>query len=82
MREFCTVRFGGGEPTLAGASCNDQDAPFPAVRVTTSWAQVDPEPTLRAAGQGITNRAHLDGDEPVAKGATRDQVRKKLPILR
>ena len=25
--DFCTARFGGGEPTFAGASCNDEDAP-------------------------------------------------------
>jgi hypothetical protein len=23
--------FGGGEPTFAGASCNDEDAPIPAL---------------------------------------------------
>jgi len=32
--DFCTVRFGGGEPTFAGASRNDQDAPIPAGRGT------------------------------------------------
>jgi hypothetical protein len=35
--DFCTVRFGGGEPTFAGASCNDEDAPKPAVRL--SWVE-------------------------------------------
>ena len=29
--ELCTSRFGGGEPTFAGASCNDQDAPRAAI---------------------------------------------------
>ena len=28
----------------------------------------------------ITNRAHLDGDRSVAKGAARDQVRKEMPM--
>ena len=26
MVDCCTARFGGGEPTFAGASCNDQVA--------------------------------------------------------
>src|SRR5246127_447907 len=29
----------------------------------------------------MTNRAHLDGDGPVAKGVTWDQVRKEMPML-
>jgi hypothetical protein len=35
MYDFCTVRFGGGEPTFAGVSCNDQDAPISDVREAT-----------------------------------------------
>src|ERR1700730_16653870 len=33
------------------------------------------------AGRPRTNRAHLDGDGPVVKGAARDQVRKEMPML-
>ena len=29
----------------------------------------DPKPILTEAGKGIANRAHLEGDGPVAKGA-------------
>ena len=36
---------------------------------------------LQGSRARITNRAHLDGDGPVAKGAARDQVRKDMPML-
>jgi len=58
-----------------------------AVRVTTRLGQVDPKPTLTAAGRGISSpltpglrRGRLDGHAPVAKGADRDQVRKEMPM--
>ena len=41
---------------------------------------MDPKPTLTTAAR-ITDRAHLDGDGPVAKGAGRDQVSKEMPML-
>src|SRR5260370_14311869 len=55
-----------GHRADSGRSCGDEHS-----------AQVDSKPS-RAR---ITNRAHLDGDGPVAKGAARDQVRKEMPML-
>src|SRR5260370_27130083 len=55
-----------GHRADSGRSCGDEHS-----------AQVDSKPS-RAR---INNRAHLDGDGPVAKGAARDQVRKEMPVL-
>jgi hypothetical protein len=35
---------------------------------------MDPKPDLDGSWARITNRARLDGDGPIAKGAARDQV--------
>ena len=66
----------------SSAGPNDGFAPIPAARGNERSARVNPKPTLTAAGHGsLTNRAHLDGDGPAAKGAARDQVGKEMPML-
>src|SRR3984893_1914029 len=49
--------------------------------MTTGSARGGPSADLEGSRARITNRAHLDGDGPVAKGAARDQVRKEMPML-
>ena len=58
-----------------------RDAPIPAVCVTTRLGPGGPSADLESSKARITNRAHLDGDGPVAKGAACDQVRKEMPML-
>src|SRR3984893_2872217 len=49
--------------------------------MTTGSARGGPSADLEGSRARITNRAHLDGDGPVAKGADHDQVRKEMPML-
>src|SRR3984893_1661870 len=49
--------------------------------MTTGSARGGPSADLEGSRARITNRAHLDGDGPVAKGAARDQVGKEMPML-
>jgi hypothetical protein len=44
-------------------------------------AQVDPKPTLTAAGHGSPVALTLTGDGPVAKGGARAQVIEEMPML-
>src|SRR5437667_5542282 len=48
--------------------------------MTTRLGPGGPQADLDGSRARITNRARLDGDGPVAKGAARDQVRKETPM--
>ena len=49
--DFCTVRFGGGEPTFAGASCNDQDASHD-LKKKPEFVKVEPLKTVLSGNRG------------------------------